>query len=95
MTIVWTEIAERDLYQAVQFIARDNMDAAMAVADRIGEAVERLAEFPKMGRKGRWPESRELVVAGLPFVVPYRVQGRDIVILGIMHTSRSWPDDAR
>ena len=93
MIISWTEAAESDLYHATEFIAKNSVQAAVAVAQRIYDAVEFLADFPEMGRPGRWPNSRELVVSDLPFVIPYRGDGAEILILGIIHTSRSWPDD--
>jgi plasmid stabilization system protein ParE len=32
-----------------------------------------------------------LIVAGLPYKAIYRVIGRDVVILNVVHTSRNWP----
>jgi toxin ParE1/3/4 len=46
---------------------------------------------PHMGRPGRVPGTRELVVSDLPYVIPYRVRGHTIQILRVFHTARKWP----
>ncbi|MFQ5427691.1 MAG: hypothetical protein ACE5EZ_01790 [Thermodesulfobacteriota bacterium] len=37
-------------------------------------------------------KSYELVIAELPFIVPYRVKGKEVQILSVYHTSRKWPE---
>lgn len=41
------------------------------MAVRVQDAVENLIEHPNLGRPGRLPETRELVVSGTPFIVVY------------------------
>lgn len=36
--------------------------------------------------------TRELVITGTPYLVPYRVVGDVIVILRVLHGARQWPD---
>ncbi len=45
-----------------------------------------------MGRADRVAGSIELVVAGTPYIVAYRVRGRAVELLGVIHTARLWPD---
>jgi toxin ParE1/3/4 len=45
-----------------------------------------------MGRPGRVPGTRELVIPNTPFIVPYRVVGNTIQVLRILHGARPWPD---
>ena len=73
-------------------IAGDNLGAATRTIDRIRAAVERLRDFPALGRPGRVAGTRELVVAGTPYIVPYRVTEDQIQILGLMHSAQRWPD---
>lgn len=47
--------------------------------------------FPESGRTGRVEGTCELVVPRTPFIVPYRVKGEVIEILGVHHTARRWP----
>jgi plasmid stabilization system protein ParE len=60
------------------------------VVARIVSAVDRLAELPAMGREGRIPGTRELVLSDIPYIVPYQV-GSTIDILTVMHASQKWP----
>ena len=91
MKITWTARAVRDLRAVRQYIAQDNPRAAQEVAAAILESVERLVDFPASGRPGRLPHTRELVVPGTPFVIPYRVEAGAVEILAVIHGARRWP----
>ncbi len=56
------------------------------------EGVESLLKFPFRGRPGRVPDTRELVVSGTPFVIPYTVEGDRIAVLAVLHGARRWPE---
>jgi toxin ParE1/3/4 len=86
--IIWSPTAVRDLNHARAYIAQRNPTAARNVAQTIRRAVRRLADFPASGRPGRLPNTRELVVTGTPFVVPYRVVGDRIEIVAVLHRAR-------
>ena len=92
MEVVWLELARQDLIHLRAYIGKDNPDAARRVALRLLRAVDTLKGSPAMGRPGRWPGTRELVVSGTPYIIPYRARGGIIEILRVMHTSRRWPD---
>jgi toxin ParE1/3/4 len=94
MQVRWLRTALRDLASQIDFIATDNPEAAARVSVRIRASVARLAEFPDMGRMGRVPSTRELVVAGTPWVVVYQV-GTAVEILRVLHASQSWPPRRR
>jgi len=72
-------------------IAKDSPASAARVAAAILESALRLKQFPQSGRPGRLKGTRELVVPGLPYVIPYRVVDDVILILSVLHTSRKWP----
>lgn len=80
-----------DLREAGNYIAEDNPQAAEKIADRLREAVEYLVEHPNMGRPGRLPTTRELVISGTPFIIVYWVRGMAVQILRVLHHSRKWP----
>jgi addiction module RelE/StbE family toxin len=90
--VKWTSKARRDLYSVEQYIAQDNPPAAVETVLKIINAVEVLTRFADMGRPGRIPETRELVIIGLPYIIPYRVTDNTVIILRVYHTSRKWPD---
>ncbi|MGL4728655.1 MAG: type II toxin-antitoxin system RelE/ParE family toxin [Bosea sp. (in: a-proteobacteria)] len=92
MKIVWTRRAVTELGLIADRVSAESPIAAIALRDRIRAAVSRLAAFPDSGRPGRVAETRELIVAGSKFIVPYRVCGGRVEILAIFHSAREWPD---
>lgn len=85
------EICTANLGDEAEYIAQDDPQAAARVAILIEDAVAMLAERPALGRPGRVPGTRELVVAGTPYLVPYRVREARIDILRVFHGRRRWP----
>lgn len=63
----------------------------MRMVDRLRQAVDHLADHPAIGRVGRVPGTRELIVAGTPFIIPYRVKNRTIEVLRVLHAAQRWP----
>ncbi|HSH42504.1 MAG TPA: type II toxin-antitoxin system RelE/ParE family toxin [Arenicellales bacterium] len=93
MRLVWTRRARADLEEIFDYILQDNPTVASSVLDRIGEASLSLVEHPGMGRPGRVAGTRELVVAGLPWILPYTAHPDAVVILRVLHAARQWPGD--
>jgi addiction module RelE/StbE family toxin len=73
-------------------IASDNPAAAQRMVERIRVAVERLTGFPASGRPGRVADTRELIISGTPYIVPYRVNGDVVQIITLLHSAQRWPD---
>ena len=92
MKLRWTRLASSDLESAHDYVAQDNPAAADDLIEQIVSAVELLQRQWQMGRKGRVPGTRELVITGTPFVVAYRVRRDQVEILAILHGARRWPD---
>lgn len=93
MKVRWLRAAVRNLDQAADFIAEDDPQAATRIVRRLKDAVDHLADHPAIGRVGRVPETRELIVPGTPFIIPYRVKNQTIEILRVLHSSQRWPKD--
>ncbi len=89
----WTRTALANLNDLAEYIAGDNPRAAADVVRRIIAAIDSLKEYPAIGRPGRVANTRELVVPETPYIVPYRINGKRIEILRIIHAARRWPDD--
>jgi len=87
----WTDGAVENLQSAHEYLEAENPRAAWGTVERIMSAVERLEQFPHMGRTGRVEGSRELVVIGTPFLVAYRLKGESVQILAVLHAARKWP----
>ncbi|MBV8889678.1 MAG: type II toxin-antitoxin system RelE/ParE family toxin [Alphaproteobacteria bacterium] len=92
MEIIWRRVALSDLEEIRRFIARDNPNAGAHVRSAIRAAVERLTDHPNLGRPGRVQGTRELVVAGTPYIIAYRVLADRLRILSVLHGARRWPD---
>ncbi len=90
--LVYPRRYSRRLEDIYERIAADNPDAAPRVIEQIRIAVERLQEFPMIGRKGRVEGTRELVIAGTPYIVPYRVRDDVVQIITVLHNAQRWPD---
>jgi toxin ParE1/3/4 len=45
-----------------------------------------------IGRTGRDPRTRELVLSGTGYIVAYRIRAEQVEILAVIHRSRRWPD---
>jgi toxin ParE1/3/4 len=84
--------ALRNLDDEATYIAADDTAAARLAVKRVLDAVSILAEQPALGRPGRVPGTRELIVAKTRYIVPYRVRGETVEILRVSHTSRQLPD---
>jgi toxin ParE1/3/4 len=80
MHIRWTLPAARALENVIDYIAKENPQAAFQVAQRIRIAVRQLAEHPKLGRAGRVRGTYELVIHGIPYIVPYRIRRNEIQV---------------
>jgi addiction module RelE/StbE family toxin len=92
MKIRWSPTAISDLESIRGYIARDNPAAARKVATRIKDATSRLKDFPLSGRAGRVPGTRELVIPGTSYVVPYTIRENEVQIAAVLHGKQKWPE---
>ena len=91
MIVVWSLRAIGHLADLRAYIARENPGAAARTATTLLAAVDRLSELPHLGRPGRVSGTRELVVPGTRYVIPYRVRGERLEIIAVFHGRQRWP----
>lgn len=91
MRVKWTRTALLTLDNAIQYVAEDRPMAAKEVGQKIWDSVKILADHPGAGRSGRISGTRELLISGLPFILPYIEKEGIIYILRVLHTSMKWP----
>ena len=91
MTVVWSQRAIGHLAALRDYIARENPAAAARMATALLAAVDRVAELPNLGRPGRVSGTRELVVPGTRYVIPYRVRGERLEIIAVFHGRQRCP----
>jgi toxin ParE1/3/4 len=89
----WTRVARADINTAYDYVAVDSAGAADQFLERIQQAAAILARHPMAGRVGRISSTRELVVAGTPWIIAYRARRGFVDILAVIHGARKWPDD--
>lgn len=93
MEVKWLRKALNNLDQEAEYIAGEDPAAARGLVSKIDSLVSLLADNPAMGHPGRLPGTRELVVPGTRYVIPYRVNPRKqrIEILRVFHMARKTP----
>ncbi len=92
MKIKWLKIALMDLDDIMIFISKDNPKIANRIVNIIWDSVKILKNSPELGKPGRVLNTRELIITGLPYIIPYRVKNNQIEILRIIHSSRNYPE---
>ena len=91
MRVRWLRNALRNLDEEATYIASDDPEAARLIVERVLQAVAALEAQPGIGRPGRVPGTRELIVLKTRYIVPYRVRGDVVEVLRVYHTSRRLP----
>ena len=91
LKVRWLKRALANLEAEAEYISRESHAAAQRVVLAIEQAVQLLASHPAMGRAGRVEGTRELVVTGTPYIIPYRVREGRVEVLRVFHTARKWP----
>jgi len=86
-----TKNAKKTLSAQLSYIHEQNPDGARRMAMAIALNLQQLAAFPKSGKMGRVAGTRELIISGTPFVAIYRIKGRRVDILRILHSRQKWP----
>ncbi len=92
MHVRWLRTALKNLDAEAAFIAADDPQAAREVVARITQTVALLGDQPAIGRPGRVPGTRELVIPGTHYLVPYRVRQDTVEVLRLFHTARRLPN---
>ena len=90
--VFWSEDALTDLQKIFEFIARDNVQNAHLVADRIEHLIALLAEVP-FGKQGRMINTYEAIVPKTPFIIAYQLaKDNSLNIARVIHGARNWQE---
>ena len=94
MTLTWSPEAIDDLNSLRAQVSMDDPVAAKRVALHILHCIEELLPpNPQLGHPGRVPGTRELVIPGTPYIVPYRMKGDVVQIITILHGAQRSPGE--
>lgn len=88
----WSDEAERDLGQILDFIGQRNPAAADRMQALFDGAVKNLGKHPLIYREGRVPGTREIVVHP-NYVLIYRIGSDAVWIINVLHTARRYPPE--
>jgi toxin ParE1/3/4 len=91
MRLTWALLAKQRVLEIRAEIAKDNEAAAARTIGKIRAAAKRLEAHPHSGRPGRIAGTRELVVPGTPYIIPYEVRNDRVEILSVVHGKQRWP----
>jgi len=97
MAVRWTVSAERDLMGIYRHIAQDQPEVALEIVRELYASIQKLEQFPSRGRVGRLKNTRELVVARLPYIAVYTLapsmisRQPDVQVLRVIHGAMQWP----
>jgi plasmid stabilization system protein ParE len=89
--VVGRDDARADLIRIIEHIRMENPIAARQVGREILLAGDSLAIFPRRGRAGRVPGTREYV-ARRPYIIVYEIMAEDrLDILNVWHGAQDKP----
>lgn len=91
MKVRWTLAAKRDLVDLHEFYT-EHPQLARPAAQAILRGVKQLQRTPGIGRPGRVPGTRELLVGDVRFIMAYAVVAGELHLLRVLHSARPWPD---
>jgi len=88
VTVTWRAEALADVVRLIRYIAEENPVAARKMGRELLLAGDSLAMFPKRGRVGLDPTTRELVVVQ-PYIIIYQLDAAgNVEILNIWHSAQ-------
>lgn len=91
MRIEWSEVAEADLDDIYDYIARDVPYYAALFIDQLIKATDNLEDHPRLGRKvpeaDYYDDVRELIIQSYRII--YQLQTEKLQILTVIHGSRN------
>ena len=83
--------ADKDIERICDHIANDNPDAADRLDGKIHRAIQLLAKFPGMGHtRSDVKDKRYLFRAIGKYVVAYRVEKKEVVVVRVVHGARDF-----
>ena len=95
-SVQWAGTAQDDLACIVEYIAEEDVTAALSTLARLEEAARALATLPMRGRVVRELDVfgiqvyRELVVP--PWRIVYRIDGGTVLVLAVVDSRRNLED---
>jgi len=93
MRVRFTRPAQADLEEIYAYVSRDNPAAAARLVTRLIDRALALARTPYEGREIDEPNGRVIIIPRYRYFIFYAIEGDEIHITHIRHTSRRRPWD--
>lgn len=95
MTALWiSRLARTDLHEILAHVGEVDPRAAVKLVRTIVHQIDVLRQHPRIGRSGRVPGTRELVIPDTRYIVAYRLElAEEVTILRVLHAARQWPEE--
>ncbi|WP_050452037.1 type II toxin-antitoxin system RelE/ParE family toxin [Candidatus Burkholderia verschuerenii] len=90
LKIRWTTQALDDLDTLTDYIAEDNARSAIEIFELIQNCITPATTHPHLFRRGRVPDTFE-IVAHPNYVVVYEIVDDFIQVLGVLHSRQQYP----
>lgn len=94
MTVIWSPTSRKRINEIIDFISRDDLDAALALVEEIENRIKRLKKHPRSGRVVAALNDemvRELIIRS-NYLVVYEIQNDRIEILTVRHAKKDFDD---
>ncbi|HEX2216731.1 MAG TPA: type II toxin-antitoxin system RelE/ParE family toxin [Xanthobacteraceae bacterium] len=88
MNVRYLARAIQELEAISAYLRARNPAAADALIQAIEKRIASLADFPWIGPETDEPGTHELSISRFPYKIYYRIEGDDVWIVHIRHTSR-------
>jgi len=96
MKVIWTETANKDLNEIIEYIANDSVEIALEKFYKIKDSVKQLDKFPEQGRiipelkNENIMKYRELIIS--PWRLIYKIEEKKIYIMAVIDGRRNIED---
>ena len=93
MKVIWTETANKDLNEIIEYIANDSVEIALEKFYKIKDSVKQLDKFSEQGRiipelkNENIMKYRELIVS--PWRLMYKIEEKKIYIMAVLDGRRN------
>lgn len=81
-----------DLERIIDYGAEQHFGDPVAFVELLIARLELLREHPHAGRVGRVAGTRELVLAGTPFIAVYGVDAAGVTVRRVLNGAQQWPN---
>lgn len=84
----FTRRATAQLRKILGDLTSQSPQGATSVSARMSDVLDLIVQFPQVGRPTARRGIRRITIVPYPYNVDYRLDGQEVVILGVRHASR-------